>query len=64
MPTVSTSIEIAAPPAAVWEVFSDFDRYPEWNPFMIKMTGEQKGLMISESTSEQIADAVSQWVPQ
>ncbi|ELZ95103.1 cyclase/dehydrase [Haloferax mucosum ATCC BAA-1512] len=31
---ITTSIDIDAPPARVWEVLVDFDHYPEWNPFM------------------------------
>ena len=27
--------EIDAPPAVVWEVITDWDRYPEWNPFVV-----------------------------
>lgn len=29
-----TSVAIDAPPETVWEVLTDFERYPEWNPFM------------------------------
>ena len=39
MKPLVTSIDIAAPPEAVWEVLLDFARYPEWNPFVIEMTG-------------------------
>lgn len=31
MPTVSKSLEIAAPPQQVWDVAADFSRYGEWN---------------------------------
>ncbi len=31
MITVSTTIEIAATPAAVWSVLTDLPHYPEWN---------------------------------
>ena len=27
--------EIDAPPELVWEVITDWDRYPEWNPFVV-----------------------------
>jgi hypothetical protein len=37
--SIETSIEIDAPPAQVWKVFSDFARYPEWNPFVASLTG-------------------------
>ena len=31
---IATGIEIDAPPASVWAVFSDFSSYPEWNTFL------------------------------
>ena len=34
-----TSIEIDAPPERVWEALVDFDRYPEWNPFITSSVG-------------------------
>lgn len=36
---VSTEIDIAASPARVWSILADTDRYPQWNPFMRRMTG-------------------------
>lgn len=39
---VRTEIEIAAPPAAIWKVLLDFRRYPEWNPFIVRIAGEAK----------------------
>lgn len=32
-------IEIMAPPEQVWRVLMDFERYPEWNPFIIRLEG-------------------------
>lgn len=37
-----TEIEIAAPPAAVWQVLTDFSRYGEWNPFLASVEGTLK----------------------
>lgn len=34
-----TEIEISAPPAVVWKVLTDFERYPEWNPFLVAVRG-------------------------
>jgi hypothetical protein len=31
---LSTSVEIDAPTETVWAVLTDFDAYPEWNPFL------------------------------
>ncbi len=32
MKTMSATIQIDAPPEAVWAVLTDLGRYPEWNP--------------------------------
>ncbi len=34
-----TRIDIAAPPARVWEVLTDFQAYPEWNPLIGSVEG-------------------------
>ena len=33
-------IEIDAPAERVWQILTDFRRYPEWNPFMPRVAGE------------------------
>ncbi len=33
-------IEIDAPPAAVWSVLADTDHYPDWNPFVQRLSGD------------------------
>lgn len=38
MKPIRVDRHIAAPPAAVFEVILDVDRYPEWNPFTPRMT--------------------------
>ena len=43
-PSSSATIDIAAPPKAVWAVLTDYDRYPEWNPFITNMSGDKEGL--------------------
>jgi hypothetical protein len=37
---VSREIEIDAPPERVWAVVTDFADYPEWNPFIRRISGE------------------------
>jgi hypothetical protein len=40
MKTMSATIQIDAPPAAVWAVLTDLDRYPEWNPLFRQASGQ------------------------
>lgn len=37
--TIETQIAIDAPPERVWPVIADFARYPEWNPFILRVAG-------------------------
>ncbi len=34
-----TVIEIEAPAERVWRILTDFDRYPDWNPFIRRIRG-------------------------
>ena len=43
-PTVRVETAIRAPRSAVWAVLIDFARYPEWNPFTVRVeTGGKVG---------------------
>jgi hypothetical protein len=35
-----TEIEIAAPAETVWRILSDLAAYPQWNPFLVRVSGE------------------------
>ena len=37
---VTTTIEIAAPPEAVWAVLADLASYPQWHPVFRKVSGQ------------------------
>ena len=39
MTRVTASVEIDAPPAAVWERLLDFETYGQWNPLVVKLDG-------------------------
>ena len=39
MHEIRTDIEIAAAPERVWEILTDFESYPRWNPFIRHITG-------------------------
>jgi hypothetical protein len=39
MREISIEIEINAPAARVWEILTDFARYPQWNPFIPDIEG-------------------------
>jgi hypothetical protein len=36
---IVTEIEINAPPSRVWQILTDFEKYPTWNPFIKKISG-------------------------
>ncbi len=39
MKEIKNSIEIDASPERVWQVLTDFEQYPQWNPFMRRISG-------------------------
>ncbi|WP_445529216.1 SRPBCC family protein [Streptomyces cyslabdanicus] len=39
MRRISTEVVIDASPYEVWAVLTDFERFPEWNPFIVKAVG-------------------------
>ncbi len=39
MKELHSQIEIEAPAERVWQVLTDFDAYPEWNPFIRRVKG-------------------------
>lgn len=39
---VYTEIRINASAQKIWSVFTDFEKYPEWNPFIKSLKGEPK----------------------
>lgn len=42
MREIHTEIEINASPKRIWEVLTDFENYPAWNPFITKIYGTPK----------------------
>ena len=50
---LETQITIAATPAQVWEVFTDYTQYPEWNPFVKELTGT---VAVNEKIRVQLPD--------
>jgi hypothetical protein len=36
---IRTEIEINASPEKVWQILSDFENFPSWNPFVVKVSG-------------------------
>lgn len=45
---IKTSITIKATPAKVWKILTDFESYPDWNPFIKSIQGQvEQGLIIT-----------------
>ena len=42
MKEIRTEIEIKASPQRAWQVLTDFDNFPQWNPFIRQINGEAK----------------------
>ncbi len=34
-------MEIDTPASVVWDILTDFESYPQWNPFILKISGDQ-----------------------
>src|SRR5690606_9579913 len=41
MKQIETEILIEAAPEKVWEVLTDFEKHPDWNPFIKSIKGEK-----------------------
>ena len=41
-PSLSTEVEIAAPASVVWEELTVGTAYPEWNPFVKRLSGDME----------------------
>jgi hypothetical protein len=42
MKSLHAAIDIDAPEERVWQVVSDFARYADWNPFIVRAAGEPR----------------------
>lgn len=40
MQALHSEIQIETPPQRVWQVLTDFDAYPQWNPFIRSIQGD------------------------
>jgi hypothetical protein len=40
MHDIHTEIVIDDPPEVVWQILTDFESYPEWNPFVRSIQGD------------------------
>lgn len=48
---LQTEIEINTSPERVWQVLTDFENYPNWNPFIKSISGKQE---VGESLATEI----------
>lgn len=55
MTHITASLDIAAPPEAVWKVLVDWGSYPEWNPTIRAIAGQaRKGAKITVSVASPV----------
>lgn len=47
---LSTTVDIAAPPAMVWEVLTDLDAYGQWNPFIPSASLQDGDTVLAEGS--------------
>jgi hypothetical protein len=40
MRTLDTEVHVEAAPETVWRILTDFDAFPEWNPFIVEIEGK------------------------
>lgn len=58
--SIVTSIDIPAAPEVIWEVLADTGRYPEWNPYHVRVDGEmQPGAKLAVHVEKPNGDAVT-----
>lgn len=58
MKTIETKIHIDAQPATVYSILMDFEKYPEWNPFVIAISGYS---MVGEQLSIHLQSGPKQY---
>ena len=69
MKHLQTEIIIDAAPQKVWEVLTNFEQYPNWNPFIQEIKGEQeigKGLNVKIGLGDNgmaMKPKVTEWNP-
>lgn len=39
---IVTEVDVAASPEVIWDVITDLDSYAEWNPFIVRGSGEPR----------------------
>lgn len=52
---IKTSVEISASPEIIWKILTDFQEYGKWNPFITKISGEQRKGGLLEITAGGLA---------
>jgi hypothetical protein len=50
MKKIETNIRIQASTEKIWQVVTDFEKYPEWNPFIIHIKADQMANTLAHVT--------------